>query len=173
MEDLRELSRELVREILDLAEDVEAGSANPKRVASKRYLLWWSGRYRLWLSRRSRRISGQSFLYQMCCFSKQLRIFSPFYPAAQMAWGLAGSSLPLVSNPFLPDHSNMGNKIPMVPALISLPSNHRFYFWKLPDTYALITLVKGLLGPHPTDFDGRVWQITQLMKHCNTTRCEM
>ena len=25
-----------------------------------------------------------------------------------------------------PDHSNMGNKIPMVPALIALPSNHQF-----------------------------------------------
>ena len=39
MEDLREVSRELVREMLDLAEDVEAGSADPERVASKRYLL--------------------------------------------------------------------------------------------------------------------------------------
>ena len=35
MEDLHELSRELVRDVLDLAEDVEAGPADPEHVASK------------------------------------------------------------------------------------------------------------------------------------------
>ena len=35
MEDLHELSRELVRDILDLTEDVEAGPADPEHVASK------------------------------------------------------------------------------------------------------------------------------------------
>uniref|UniRef100_A0A0F8ARQ4 Uncharacterized protein n=1 Tax=Larimichthys crocea TaxID=215358 RepID=A0A0F8ARQ4_LARCR len=35
MEDLHELSRELVRYVLDLAEDVEAGPADPEHVASK------------------------------------------------------------------------------------------------------------------------------------------
>ena len=35
MEDLHELSRELVRDILNLAEDVEAGPADPEHVASK------------------------------------------------------------------------------------------------------------------------------------------
>ena len=35
MEDLRELSRELVRNILNLAENVEAGPADPEHVTSK------------------------------------------------------------------------------------------------------------------------------------------
>ncbi|KAK0143146.1 hypothetical protein N1851_018730 [Merluccius polli] len=35
MENLNELSRELVRDVLDLAEDVEAGPADPEHVASK------------------------------------------------------------------------------------------------------------------------------------------
>jgi len=39
MEDLDELSRELVRDILELAEDVEAGAADPEHVANLLKLL--------------------------------------------------------------------------------------------------------------------------------------
>ena len=42
MEDLHELSRELVRDILNLAEDVEAVPAHPQHVSSKAELKLFS-----------------------------------------------------------------------------------------------------------------------------------